>query len=75
MGLESRSGLVKYLHAREYRKASKETLHFVKQVSDRGGPQVKHAAFGYSSPVPMSSHDTVRARGMLQRMLQRISFR
>ena len=30
MGLESKRGLTRYLQAREYRKAAKETLKFVK---------------------------------------------
>jgi len=62
VGLDSKSGLPKYLQAREYRKAAKETLKFVKTVSDRA----RDANLGHNSAIP--GHDTVplqRPRGFV----------
>jgi len=39
-GLKSKSGLSKFLQAREYRKSAKEALRFVKTVSDRARDEV-----------------------------------
>jgi hypothetical protein len=62
MGLESKRGLPRYLQAREYRKAAKETLKFVKTVSDRA----RDATLGHNPAFP--GHDTVsvpRPRGLV----------
>ncbi|KAF8265701.1 hypothetical protein EI94DRAFT_1804022 [Lactarius quietus] len=62
MGLESKRGLTRYLQAREYRKASKETLKFVKTVSDRA----RDSTLGQNLGLP--NHDALsvqRTRGLL----------
>ncbi|KAH9045897.1 hypothetical protein EDB83DRAFT_1550700 [Lactarius deliciosus] len=49
-GLESKRGLPRYLQAREYRKAAKETLKYVKTVSDRA----RDATIGHSPAVAVA---------------------
>jgi len=43
-GLESKRGISKYLHAREYRKSANSAYHFAKTASERGRDNIAFAA-------------------------------
>ncbi|KAH9035123.1 hypothetical protein EDB83DRAFT_1775628 [Lactarius deliciosus] len=66
-GLDSKRGLPRYLQAREYRKAAKETLKYVKTVSDRA----RDATIG-QGPAVAVPHPIIgqRSRGLLAVPLQ-----
>lgn len=66
VGLDQKSGLSKFLHAQEYRKAARDAHRFAKRVSDRGRDDAYFAQPHGTSSAPANEDNLNRTIGVAQ---------